>query len=629
MATEVKLFIEYKDSEVLEKITSNADNESIKFNETYTNILENKDELVKINVELIKKIEVLLLNIINKSDEKYYELYTNGDILYTDENFEDSYIGEYKFDSEFKTPDNEVLYFKYKFKENSQYSLPTVLLNIVKEIQNINNQINTDINIVNIEINKYLNFLVSLERSLINFFGSNISSNTSSIKNLLENTLVLKKYNLELSEKNLLVDFNINTFSRTALKNIFYNLYEAYNSLLEKILECVPTSDFQSSIRYTGILGQVSPNDNWVLTSDNEKYYTAVYKDFNNRYVSQVLDFTQKSVNSFPAPISNYVSFFNFNKLLNSNSNLISILLGTDTSNNKSNEDIIYAFDLIVNKFIKIYKDLIDDTGKPIEYLTLLLDKEIPNCIKSLEQMYSKIDDILNKESSYVSEISSLEKKLFELSEDKLSVILLKIRDNLKIMIDNINSIYSICDSLKLEPSSDGYDDDYKWYENLEEISNLSLVKNEIGIDIFSTFLPINSMKRLDKLNYPFNKIERGSEDYFIQPAIIWYSNLQTETKQIMVEYILYTPPFGWVPSSVDMAFFPQDNKNAIINDYEIENLDIYSLEVDNITNKKMIDKDNMLFNNKKTINSYISALFNNGDFEFKFTLFSLNMRYR
>jgi len=567
-----KPYIQYVDVSAMIK----QNTPKITVGDSYTELINNKNEVTTLNKEIIKKNEIVYVNLILKGDKDYSNLTSNSSIFTLDGQ---PYNGSYHYMNSLKgtvvdgipqspfrsggTEDENSHELRFIYENpRLDYSDPSVLSDINTQLTDMNSKLNANINTLSIQMSKQLNFLMGLEKTLDNFYGYNADTYNNSLKGLIESNLLLTKYQTEVNWVTLITQFNLSNLSTSALENIYANFYINYIQVLNMILISIPQTNFQESLRITSV-----PYTNWELNKNwsdrtTTKYYQTIFNDFHMQNPSE---------GKWPKPQNPpqlpWCSLFDFSeKILNNKTstkvkNLLSVLLGTvDTIDSKDiNYNMVLAFDFAINKFPKIFSDMADKQARPelkvfpLEYL-ISKSNDMKFILQGFTDLFNMIDASLSTQSVYITQVVTNEKRVFNgtsYSEKVLTVM----HKATNLMVQYFTNISLIIEALAKvnAPVQTGVSDyitvmdTYKWYSN--GVSLPTLVTNGTALPIFE------NIAKLDKLNWPSSK-QKGytppvdGSGYFLHPTIFYYGHGQNSAKN-GISYIhantwIYIPPFGW-----------------------------------------------------------------------------------
>lgn len=533
---------------------------NINIGESYSSLISNKNNINELNKEIIKKIEIISINLIYFGNTDYNNLKVENNLFMLDDG--KYYIGNYHFkksDNKFMTEsthmkDSEELKFIYSY--SSEYSSIESLRNASNQLVQLNNQLNTGINTISFEMSKYLNFIVGFERSLFNFYGFNDETKKDSIKNLLDSNLSLQKYRSEVNWETLITKFDLAELSKNTIGNIYFDFYNNYKNLLNIILKSIPSEDprkkfISTSQKYSG-----GNNKLYILDADGK--VTELYNSINESIYSTFFDFGASILNS-----PGTTKF----------KNLLSIISGTydyDTAIDNLDENYakVVAFDFSISKFLKVFKDLIDKQNNssleiyPLEYLISIVKNSNPKqesvydiALRGFEQLNAKFKEVLSTGTENLDDTYKKELKVYSelnnLSGSKLQSILEELEEASGLMLANFKNIYSIINSLKSATFYDEADikikeyikkiSDYKWY-NDTELKNITYISGN-PIAMFDV------VKKIDELNWPSSKFIKTAPEYYLAPMVL-YTNITSPSRgdkrrHIKVDMNIYIPPFG------------------------------------------------------------------------------------
>ena len=607
-------------------VAINENKPSVDVGKYYEELIKNKDEIITFNNDLFKKIEIIIINLIYKGNDDYNNLKSDGSLFSLQNG--NPYIGLYHFHartklfmvgSEHISNRHEKLTFKFPFKlDYSELSN----LDTLREKLNINNtQLNKNIGDITIKFSTFLNFLVGLEKSLTMFYGFDNENKKNSIRALLEENLKLTKYRKEVNWESLISQFSINGLSQSALVDIYFSLFSNYRNLLDIISLSIPLGKYRikSDINFTllktlkELILQLSsttltPSERLDIGLKAEfirrKFYTVgLSTDVNGDLIgaewrTNYFGNDKKTYyfdDEFISEIPEYASFFDFGDiLLNSKGitkfkNLLSILLGTvefsNIDKNDENFNFVVTCDFIINKFLKIYKDLQNKLENPnneiypLEYLTSNENIELfKKVLDGIDVFKSKLYEITQQKSQAFSDAKVKEKSIFvtiDDTQDRNKVIIDGLLSAIKEIEKTLKNIYVVASSLA-KVSDTNYTDQkiikyineinkYKWY-NDNDITAIN-ASNEINIsDNMLMFFDI--VKKLDIINWPASKSITTEPEYYIAPEILYMNSEQSsphngEHRYLTLGIKIYIPPYGWQITDTVFGHMPIENQST------------------------------------------------------------------
>ena len=533
---------------------------NINIGKSYSSLISNKNNINELNKEIIKKIEIISINLIYFGNTDYNNLKVENNLFRLDDG--KYYTGNYHFkksDNKFMTEsthtkNSEELTFIYL--HSSEYSSIESLRNASNQLVQLNNQLNTGINTISFEMSKYLNFIVGFERSLFNFYGFNDETKKDSIKNLLDSNLSLQKYRGDVNWETLITKFDLAELSKNTIGNIYFDFYNNYKNLLNTILKSIPSEDTRK--KFISTSQKYSGGNNKLYMLDANGKVEQLYNSINESIYSTFFDFGVSILNS--PGITKF-------------KNLLSIISGTydyDTTIDNLDENYakVVAFDFSISKFLKVFKDLIDKQNNssleiyPLEYLISIVKNSNPNkesvydiALRGFEQLNAKFKEVLSTGTENLNDTYKKELKVYselnKLSGSKLQFILEELEQTSGLMLANFKNIYSIINSLKSATFYDEADvkikeyikkiSDYKWY-NDTELKNITYISGN-PIAMFDV------VKKIDELNWPSSKFIKTAPEYYLAPMVL-YTNVTSPSRgekrrHIRVDMSIYIPPFG------------------------------------------------------------------------------------